>query len=766
MKSHGKHNTSRPIERRNSLPPSLYWLMPWAILVLSLTFVYWKLLLPGSPYVWFDHYDMCMLQIPRLQFLAREIHNGGFPLWDPHIWSGQPVLGQAQPGPLYPLNLIFIFTAALSGSFSVGLLNLLYIAVHLTAAVFMYIFCRSVSLGPVPSILGAIIYSCQGFLGVVPWIDIANGAYWAPIIWLSFSGLCRGPNPLRSSALLGIALGLSWLSGHHEIPLLNTYCLVVAVVFTILFELFNRRQLPWRLITHFLCAATLAVAISAAQLLPLLEFGRLATRWVSAPKPITWNELIPYSVHAEHSLSLAQFKSLVVPQPPRPDLHLNGFFGSTTLALAGIGALAFRKNAVVRIALALGGGALLFALGANTPFHRLVYDYLPLMEKARHPIRAIAILGFSVSVLAAYGSHWILQYPIGDQTRDNNRRYFISILILITCHISIVTIGSNYLFHTIFVITTMATVGVLMRFGLAVPLACAAALTTPILAEAAYLSDHRIVRLGKKKSVCAQELTGTRELAEDLVKERKLGRIAIEPGSILTNLGDLYGLDQLQGFVAAVPSNLLRHEFHTIRTQQLFGVTHHLGRSEIPGATLVKHYPSGIKLFRIGNALPEVWLTHRSIFVENEATLKLTIQNPNLDLSKVAVLLGEQGPKSLACNNDFDDVHVVKKTANTIHLVVRTLCPGLLVIGQTFYPGWVATVNEQPRGLREAYGVFPSVPLDAGTSDVIVQFRPVSVRIGLATSVIGLFFTILIFCRTARKVDATERLISAPNIRR
>ena len=79
---------------------------PLIVVLLTIAF-YWKISLT-SQYVWFDHPDMAYLELPRLEFMAREIHAGRFPLWDPHIWMGQPLVGQTQPGPLNPLNVLFL----------------------------------------------------------------------------------------------------------------------------------------------------------------------------------------------------------------------------------------------------------------------------------------------------------------------------------------------------------------------------------------------------------------------------------------------------------------------------------------------------------------------------------------------------------------------------------------------------------------------------------------------------------------------------------
>ena len=70
---------------RNSAAAAL----PIAILFLLCVGFYWKLVLTDQ-YVWFDHPDMCYIEIPRLEFQAREIHASHFPLWDSALWMGQP----------------------------------------------------------------------------------------------------------------------------------------------------------------------------------------------------------------------------------------------------------------------------------------------------------------------------------------------------------------------------------------------------------------------------------------------------------------------------------------------------------------------------------------------------------------------------------------------------------------------------------------------------------------------------------------------------
>ena len=46
-----------------------------------------------------------------------------------------------------------------------------------------------------------------------------NGAVWAPLVLLFFLRAMRGERPVSSIAWSGAFLGVSFLSGHHQIPI-------------------------------------------------------------------------------------------------------------------------------------------------------------------------------------------------------------------------------------------------------------------------------------------------------------------------------------------------------------------------------------------------------------------------------------------------------------------------------------------------------------------------------------------------------------------
>jgi hypothetical protein len=63
--------------------------------------------------------------------------------------------------------------------------------------------------------------------------------------------------------------------------------------------------------------------------------------------------------------------------------------------------------------------------------------------------------------------------------------------------------------------------------------------------------------------------------------------------------------------------------------------------------------------------------------------------------------------------------------------------PGFLLLLDTYFPGWTATVNGQPTKIYQADYNFRAVPLPAGKSTVHFYYRPKSFRLGLALSATG-----------------------------
>ncbi len=664
----------------------------FALLLALLSVVYWRLLFLPSRFVWFDHYDLTELQIPRLQFFARSLHAGHFPLWNPYIWLGQPVLGSGQPGPLNPLVVAFAGLLPLrDAALSFTELNWLYFTLHFVAALFAYWFCRYLALPVLPSLLGAVAFSCTGFLGSIPWIDISSAVALTPLIFYFAFRLWTEEGILANAAPLGLVLGLSWWTGHHEIPLINCYAVLIG---SVCFAAGRFRHV----FTGTLIAFALAIPVSALQTLPFYEFGHLSRRWVGVANPIGWADKVPYEVHARYSMPWVGLTEFFAPGGV-PEDHWTAFAGVTILALA-IAALIYRwSDRRVRMLGFLALGSVLYALGTHTPLHRLIYEFFPLVEKARSPGRGIFLAGFALSALAASGADLVIRGLIP--------RRGIWIPAAVAAMVLIVYWSGRmpemeFLIQTHFVVKGLIAALAVGALIWSRSRAAGVVLLALVVLEASTLAAHRVTDL--RNAVVAQSLVKFKGLAENLPPTGQ-GRIVADYNSLFTDLGDLYGVDVLQSFVSAVPANVLRYNFGDPRTLQLLGVTHRIERGEIRA---------------VPQAMPRAWIVHQALAKDADTALPPLEECP------------EPGSAAFA-----------RPDSDTVLVQAQLACRGLLVVSEAFYPGWNAYVDGQPQPIYEVFGALRGVVLESGSHRVEMRYRPPIVAIGAALSfpaiALGLF---------------------------
>jgi hypothetical protein len=620
-------------------------LLAIGVLSLLLLALYHPLILHPSTKVWFDDYDNCQLEIPRLDFLARSVQAHHLPLWNPHSWAGQPMLASGQPGVLNPLYLAFTAIAPLhEGRLSFVELNWLFILIHLMGAWFCLWFCREIKLGWPAAILGALVFSATGFFGSVTHLDIACATALTPLVFLFAWRMWNGERISRGAAPLAIVLGVSWVTGHHEVPLIQCYAVLLGTIVAMVV----RRE--WRIGAAAALAFALAFAIGAAQILPYWEYGHESRRWVGSPDdPVSWDTKVPYSVAATYSMPWTGLTGFVrSTRDPNVDSDYVGY-GAALLALVGLWCC--RRNRAAQMLAALAGCALLYALGSHTPFHRVLYEALPMLDKARAPMRGLFLAGFAVSGLAAVGADF--------------------------------------------------APGRILR-AFAIPIALIAIVWGEAIKAPPVESPH----------VCAPALERSVTVPESHA------RLAIDFNRAMTDAGDLYGVDVVQSFVAAVPADILRLEMETPRTAQLLGVE---------------------------GGMPRAWIVHQAISVPDVASLRRAIADPSTDFARTALMLGA-APTLDSCTEP-EPVAVAWPDSDSVALRAHTACRGLLILSDTYLPEWQGTVDGKPQPILEVFGALRGVVLDPGEHSIEMHYRPISFRIGLWLSILGLLLAAVVMLR-------------------
>ncbi len=80
----------------------------------------------------------------------------------------------------------------------------------------------------------------------------------------------------------------------------------------------------------------------------------------------------------------------------------------------------------------------------------------------------------------------------------------------------------------------------------------------------------------------------------------------------------------------------------------------------------------------------------------------------------------------------------VTRTDTTVTIEADAPRPGRLVLLDTFYPGWQATVDGRRVPIAATNAAFRSVPVPAGRHEVRFEYRPASVRWGAVISIAAL----------------------------
>ncbi|HEX6644187.1 MAG TPA: hypothetical protein VF037_05895 [Gemmatimonadales bacterium] len=348
----------------------------------------------------------------RLFGAERFLETGSIPQWNPYLFGGMPFIAASSGDIFYP-------TAWLRWIMPVGTAMALGIAVHLVlAGLFAWRFLRTLGASWTAAVVGGLAYELTGILTSLANPGHDGKLFVSALAPLLLHALTRAIRDGRKGAyaLVALVVGLCILTPH---PQMTYYLLVAAAIWSLYLAFFDRDRRPDLKPVPTLGMAALAVAlgvgIGGIFVVPFLSYfpysprvvGESATSWAYA---------------TSYALPLEELIGTVLP-------HFNGlgpeaywgrnfaklhseYLGVVVLALAVIGfAARKRQRAVVALAV-IGVLFLLVSLGAHTPFYRLWYEVMPYMKKVRAPGMAFFLVALPVSAFAAFGVDRLLRREV------------------------------------------------------------------------------------------------------------------------------------------------------------------------------------------------------------------------------------------------------------------------------------------------------------------------------------------------------------------
>jgi len=674
--------------------------------------------------------------MPQFEACRQAIAGDELPLWNPFMGCGHPLMATLQCAVASPLTLPFL---VLPYVFAV---KIFWVIIMLMAAGGMFSLARRAGLTPAGACLAGVLYSCAGPMrSLTEWPPIIQGMALLPLTLLAFDSLLRGmPGGVITAALFGSMQVFAGQPRQAVIAILA--CLIWWLAF---------RPGASGMVKRLLGAIMLAMLVSAVQFLPTLELFQYSERHAHGVPPSTVTESFLH-IGDLFTLVLARFwgdeyRSFGPGRLLVPKLYI-GWLG---LWLAVSGAIYTKGRGHFFSLLAIIAG---FALALGEP----VYGILFRSATESHTLRYIGHM-----VIPAFVGIGLLAGGAFDRfTARTSQRKRGSPIVLVPALITLLILAmpfapallsltgwprdSAIYGNTLSAIRTNSLVGVLL-IGLAwyllmrFPRRTIVRISLPIIIAIYLLSAFHGYTFKVERDFYAEP---------DLLKVRGIrdGRL-FDPASADQIYPDSSPITMRERYRG-------RWNIASPNIPQLFGLRNAHGYEPFrleSQRTLFGGWESGTS--RVGDALRATG-TRWAILPEYKRETGWAkrhalagdwslweIPNPRAlgeVIPSAAVIKDWKGLNSVAVAGT---AKIREQGWNSLAGTVNAPKDSILLIRNSWYPGWKAFVNGNRVQVLRAGGVFMAVPLPSGQSPVQFIYSPASFRLGLFLSCIALMSALL-----------------------
>lgn len=674
---------------------------------------------------------------------------GHLPLWNPYSFSGSPLLANYQSAALYPFNILLFLVP-----FSFGW-SMLILLEQLLAGIFMYWYLSQLKLTYPSRIIGAIAFAFCGFMTAwLEWGTEVSAAIWLPLLFLSIDKLTVYTATVHKNVRHNVALiwGLvfifaltcSFLAGN-----LQNFFYVSVLTGIYFFCRWPYCYRPKKLLILFVFLLLSFLLITIIQWLPTAQYILLSSRsdyqtngWKTVGWFIPWQNAIQFvapdffgNPTAHNYLGTWNYSELI------------GYIGIFPLLMTFY-AMLYRRDKKTLFFGTLLWLSVLFSFPtylAKLPF----ILNIPFLSTSQ-PTRLLYVTDFSLAVLASLGMDFYMRtktkikilYPTfvllllmvllwlfvsGGYTLLNvppeniavmkRSLYFPTIACIIIYVFLYITLVTKNVRINSFVIALFLALSAcdLFRFTKNFDPFVSRAYLYPQTSAISYLqsktgqfrimeTDSRILPPNFSIMYHLQSLSGY-----DPLYSKRYGELI---ATVIRGIPDFHSPF---GFYRVVnPTNI-----HS-RLIDFLGVKYVLSLSTIYDPTFIKVFVTGrTRIYQNTKAFPRAFMTYNVHVVPSSTSLITDMYNPRTDL-RTSGYVEETLPEELSYTTHFvNRVVITRYQENSIAICVDTTHDGLLVLTDTFYPTWHATVDGNEEKIYRTDFNFRGVIIPAGHHHVL-----------------------------------------------
>ncbi len=671
--------------------------------------------------------DLGQVFYPPRHFFANVLAEGEFALWNPHVYSGYPQFADPQAATFYPPSLLTAWVTQNEFSFATLALD---IGFHFfLIGTFSFLFFRHLFKSDFPAFFSAILFEFGGYLTLYPVGQLSEleVAAWFPLTLLLVMLSIERKNWLLI-ALAGVAMGQVFLAGRPQ-----SYLTIGTVTVTYLaFYGWERGLAWWRIGGKTAVLTAFALGIAAAQWIPTLELTRLTTR-----------SQLTYSLVAEGGFPFSQLSGFFIPQLLGSQ---NLYVGLVALILAG--AAAYYRKGMYWVTV------FTVALFGSVGNHLILFDALYLFQRLGFPgyLRNVERLAFamtfSLAVLAGYGIKMIWE---GEEREPLKwvlwgSGILFSFILFLTW---IWSIGQQEAFKPVLLTDTLIFV-VLMLVGAILvtwifkdqPLILAVALVSIAAVDVMSLNQGRFYVQAEDSFAPGNDidLIGSAPAVDSPIYRIVFDQTHQQDYGSLLRVDNTGGLPPLM----LIDYELLRGSLDDqYRRHQFLNV-----QMVVTGGTYTDEAYQLIKqegdfgYYQFMPALPRAFLVEGVEEVPDSQTAADILLPWGFDYGRKALVVGETGLTEQVPLAPEETAVFVGRTANSITFQTTAVQDRFLVISETYYPGWYATIDGEPTEIFKTNVALRGVIVPPGTHTVHMEFRPTSFYMGVGLSLFTAFVSL------------------------
>jgi hypothetical protein len=430
-------------------------------------------------------------------------------------------------------------------------------------------------------------------------------------------------------------------------------------------------------------------------------------------------------------------------------------------------------------------GATSLALGRHTPLYEYVIQYLPGFDLFRIPSRWLMAVNLALAILAGFGMERLLQKGA---SRSASMTFLLISLLLMGVLILIWVFNVDLLawnstnpnefyhrlieaflnkgFHLDPIYQNRLWPGWMMWLSvpavlLAVNISIAAGILTLFAAQR--IARHTFATLiiiaisidliaaggaainPTKPAEWWQQLSGGAQYVLDNVSEARVFPLGMgSEEATVSHLGQYFPSVYRVHSAGGHGSSLLiarydtfLHEADPVQAIQVTGTRYLLTLGQM-GADTASTYPLAYSdddsfVYENKNPLPRAFIAHHAIQVDSPAEALGYFQSRSIDPRQTVILESEKTAPTVSLPTSLQNstATIIRENPQVLEIETHLFGDGYLVLLDTYYPGWVATVDGQSTPIYRANYIGRAIFVSAGEHAIRFEYQPGSFKVGL-----------------------------------